>query len=99
MKAILAALMLAAMACPAAAQLVVTLPRQTPALMEKALSKYGESTIGAGIDPQQRPVTLQVNPKDGSFSVLMRAPPGVICLVAAGKGWTAVEPTTAGQGL
>lgn len=81
------------------AQIVVTLPCQPPALMAKALEKYGEATIGAGIDPQERPVMLQVNPSDESFSVLMRMAPGVVCLVVSGKGWEAIDPEKPGSDL
>jgi hypothetical protein len=82
----------------AVAQMVVSLPCGAPQGVGKALGKYEERTIGAGIDAQGRIVSLQINPSTGLFTLLMRVGPGLTCLIGGGRNWTAVDPGPADKG-
>ena len=61
--------------------------------MESYLStKYGEQPVGMGLGPQNNVVSILSNPVTGTFTVLMRQPGGVSCIVIGGTGYTGLEP-------
>jgi hypothetical protein len=70
----------------------------TGTLEKKMKEKYGEDIIGAGVTPGGILFTL-ANPQTGSFTVLIRRPDNVTCIVMSGTGWASVEPQQPGTNL
>lgn len=66
---------------------------------ESMRRQYGEVPVGAGITMQGLPLLILANPETGSFTVTMRKPGRITCIINAGKGWTAIEPPTKGTDL
>ena len=67
---------------------------------EKSLTKqYGEVPVVASITGQGFPMLIFANPKTGTFSVTVRRPGKITCIVQAGKDWTPIEQTKEGQDL
>jgi hypothetical protein len=60
--------------------------------------QYGESIVGAGITPGGILFTL-ANPETGTFTILLRRPDGMTCVLMGGTGWASQEPTKPGKSL
>lgn len=67
--------------------------------VEKRIWKqYGESVLGAGITPGGI-LYLTANLKTGTFTILLRRPDGMACVLMGGNGFAQGEPRTPGVGL
>lgn len=60
--------------------------------------KYGESAIGMGI-AAGGVMALMANPETGTFTVLIRRPDGMSCLLMGGTGFTSIEALKSGTDL
>lgn len=68
-------------------------------MVEKQLTeKYKESIVGAGIVNGGVLFTL-VNPETGTFTILLRRPDGMTCIVMSGTGYTIQDPPQKGLSL
>ena len=67
--------------------------------MDAALASYQEKRFALATDAKGQVTELRVNPDTGSFSLLITKPGGLVCLVAAGKHFTAIGsvPVIPGQ--
>lgn len=63
---------------------------------EQLASKYGEHPVAAGV-AQSGMVYVTANPETGTFTVLLRRPDGISCILVAGRGWAQHEPAKPGQ--
>lgn len=67
--------------------------------VEKRIWKeYGESVVGAGITPGGI-LYGTANLQTGSFTILLRRPDGMACVLMGGRGYAQGEPRTPGVGL
>lgn len=67
--------------------------------VEKRIWKqYGESVIGAGIVPGGT-LYVTANPTTGTFTILLRRPDGMACVLMGGTGFAQGEPKTPGVGI
>lgn len=83
----------------AAVLLVQQPPCRPTGVLERELStKYGETIVAAGVTPAGKMYTL-ANPTSGSFSVIIRRPDGLTCLVIGGDGFTTIEAIKPGTSL
>jgi hypothetical protein len=84
---------LATFASPAPAQSVAPKNPCGPskAIAEMLLQKYGERPAFAGIADNNTPTLIFTNPKTGSFTITIRRPGGLACLMTAGESWTPVD--------
>ena len=81
----------------AAALLIQAQPCGPTGIVEKRIAKeYGESIVGAGITPGGILFTL-TNPDTGTFTILLRRPDGMTCVLMGGTGYTAQEAVKAGD--
>ena len=60
-------------------------------------NEHGESLVSAGIVPGGK-LFLLANPLSGTFTIILRRPGGVSCILMSGAGFTTVEPTKPGTG-
>jgi hypothetical protein len=88
MRHILILLLLSAfVASPALAQT----PCGPTAQMEKfVIEKYGEAPIGIGRMGESMTASITVNPVTGTFSVLVRRPGDITCIIMGGTGFTEI---------
>ena len=64
------------------------------------LSKtYKEQPVAMGLASSGGVLEVLTNEKGSSWSIIVTMPRGVTCLVAAGEGWEALQPITAGKTL
>lgn len=68
-------------------------------ITEMLLEKYGETPSVAGIVDDNTPILIFTNPKTGSFTITLRRPGGLACLMTAGNSWTAIEQPKDGLDL
>lgn len=68
------------------------------ALDQQIAKRYGESILGAGVTPVGI-LYITVNPTTGTFTVVMRRPDGMACIVGGGKGWATTETVLPGTNL
>lgn len=100
----LAFAVLAMSAAPVLAQLPpnvmpIPAPCGPRAMVEAQLAgKYGESPVVAGFNPQGWPLVVTANPATGTYTVILRRPDGMTCLIAGGNGFTIIEATPAMKG-
>jgi hypothetical protein len=78
-------------------------PSQPPCaprdVIEKRIhTEYGETPIGAGV-VDGGTVYITNNPETGSFTILVRRPGGLTCLVMSGEGWASTDPEKPGKSL
>jgi ABC-type enterobactin transport system permease subunit len=67
--------------------------------VEARISKqYGESLVGAGIVPGGVLFTT-ANPETGTFTIMLRRPDGVTCVMMGGTGYAFQEPKKPGVDL
>ena len=69
--------------------------------VDQTLEKqYGETITGAVVADSAGFVVLTTNPKTGTFTILMRRPDGMSCIIVGGKGWALADPAKVkGDGL
>ena len=104
MACLFLALLLALMyviATPARPQVA---PRQEPCgptknIVKMLKEKYGETPSVAGITDDNAPMLIFSNPKTGTFTITVRRPGGVSCLMFGGNSWTLVEQEIEGTSL
>jgi len=60
--------------------------------------KYGENPVVAGHNPAGWPLVVTANPATGTYTVLLRRPDGMTCLIAGGKGFTLIEASPVAKG-
>ena len=63
---------------------------------QQIASEFGESIVGAGIT-EAGVVFITANPETGGFTVMLRGPDGLTCLLAAGMDWTFIKPGRVSQ--
>jgi hypothetical protein len=68
------------------------------AITAMLLDKYGETPAVAGL-ADGTPILIFTNPKTSSFTITVRRPGGLACLITAGNSWTALEQPKAGIDL
>lgn len=89
-------LALLAFTTPALAQQPPCGPRD---IIEKKINReYGETPIGAGIT-EGGTVYILNNPETGTFTILIRRPGGLTCLVMGGTGWANTDAIKPGADL
>ncbi|HEV7253854.1 MAG TPA: hypothetical protein VGN97_12280 [Mesorhizobium sp.] len=90
----LAALALAWAVREADAQVLCT---STDAMLRRLQERYGEEPTAAGVSARGELITLVVDPKDGSWSVVRTLPNGMTCGVIGGEGWEAAPAKDVGE--
>lgn len=65
-------------------------------MAEQLASKYGEQPIAAGV-AQSGMVYITANAETGTFTVLLRRPDGISCILVAGRGWAQHQPVRPGR--
>jgi hypothetical protein len=70
----------------------------TGAVGKRIHDQYGETIVGAGVVAGGILFTL-ANPDTGTFTVLIRRPDKMTCIVMSGTGWASVEPQKPGTNL
>lgn len=104
MACLFLALLLALMyviATPARPQVA---PRQEPCgptknIVKMLRDKYGEVPGTAAITDDNAPMLIFTNPKTGTYTITIRRPGGITCLVLSGNSWTPVEQEKPGTSL
>lgn len=61
--------------------------------------KYGETPAIAAITDDNSPMLIFSNPKTGTFTVTIRRPGGLTCLMTGGNSWTPVEQEKEGTDI
>ena len=79
-------------------------PTQTPCGPTKQMTamlktNFGETPAIAGMANGNTPVLIFTNPNTGTFSITIRRPGGVTCIMTAGESWTAVDQGKEGTNL
>ena len=79
-------------------------PTQTPCGPTKQMTdmlktNFGETPAIAGMANGNTPVLIFTNPKTKTFSITIRRPGGVTCIMTAGESWTAVDQGKEGTNL
>lgn len=79
-------------------------PPQTPCGPTKQMTdmlkaQFGETPAFAGLTDANSPVLIFTNPDTGTFSITIRRPGGVTCLMTAGDSWTLVDQPNEGTDL
>jgi hypothetical protein len=92
---------LATFVSPAPAQAVAPKNPCGPsaAIAEMLLEKYGERPAFAGIADNNTPTLIFTNPKTGTFTITIRRPGGITCLMTGGNSWTLVEQPKEGTDI
>ena len=72
-----------------------------PRANEQALrGKYNEHVSGSGITAGGWLAQRWENPETGTWSLTLRSPDGLLCMLAIGEGWrTVAEPKAEGTAL
>jgi hypothetical protein len=64
------------------------------AQMEKYLiEKYGESPVGMGLGPDGAVLVVIANPITGTFTILVRKPGHITCIIVGGNGYAVIPPS------
>ena len=88
------------LATAAAAQTPPQNPCAPTANVTKMLKdKYGETPAVASITDDNAPMLIFSNPKTGTFTITIRRPGGLTCLMTGGNSWTLVEQEKEGTGI
>ncbi len=61
-------------------------------------TQFGESPVGIGIT-NGGILYVTANPVTGTFTIIMRRPDGVACVMMGGTGWADVETLVPGRSL
>jgi hypothetical protein len=88
------------LATAAAAQAPTLTPcGPTKQMTDMLKANFGETPSIAGLANGNTPVLIFTNPKTGTFSITIRRPGGVSCLMTAGDSWTLVDQPKEGTNL
>jgi hypothetical protein len=88
------------LATAAAAQAPPQNPCAPTANVTKMLKdKYGETPAVASITDDNAPMLIFSNPKTGTFTITIRRPGGITCLMTGGNSWTLVEQPKEGTDI
>lgn len=71
----------------------------TANITKMLLDKYGETPGAAAITDDGAPLLIFSNPKTGTFTITIRRPGGLSCLMTGGNSWTLVEQEIEGTSL
>jgi hypothetical protein len=71
----------------------------TPSVTKMLKDKYGETPGVAAITDDGAPMLIFTNPKTGTFTITIRRPGGLSCLMTGGNSWTLVEQPKEGTDL
>lgn len=71
----------------------------TPGVTKMLKDRYGETPGAAAITDDGAPLLIFSNPKTGTFTITIRRPGGVTCLMTGGNSWTLVEQPKEGTDL
>ena len=79
-------------------------PRQEPCgptknIVKMLHDKHGETPGTAAITDDNAPMLIFTNPKTGTYTITIRRPGGITCLLLSGKSWTPVEQEKPGTSL
>jgi hypothetical protein len=92
MKIVSLAVLAVLTASPALAQ--QQQPCGPTAQMEKYLiEKYGESPVGMGLGPEGQVLVVIANPITGTFTILVRKPGHITCIIVGGNGYAVIPPS------
>lgn len=72
---------------------------KTAEIVKLLTGEYGETAAFAGISTTGTPVLIFTNPKTGTFTITMRQPGGITCMMTGGKNWTPVDQPKEGTDL
>lgn len=61
-------------------------------ILDYLAERWGEAPVAMGVSNQGGLVEVIVNPKTGSWTIVVTAPGGASCIVSAGQGWRAPHP-------
>ena len=61
-------------------------------------TEYGESVVGAGLTPGGI-LYVTANLQTGTFTIILRRPDGMACVLMGGRGFAQGEPRIPGVGL
>jgi len=61
------------------------------AIVERLATGYGESRQSIGLGTQNRVVETFANPETGSWTITVTMPNGMMCLLASGQAYEAVD--------
>jgi hypothetical protein len=86
-SAILAAALLSPLAAAAQGQNC----GQRDSVIERLVSKYGESRQSIGVAPQGRVVEVFASLETGTWTITVTMPNGMMCLVASGQSYETVD--------
>ncbi len=70
----------------------------TGAVEKRIHDQYGETIAGAGMSQGNAVFTL-VNPTTGTWTILMRRPDGMTCVLMGGTGYAMQDPIKPGTDL
>ena len=68
----------------------------TGAVEKRLVDLYGETVVGAGIVAGGVLFTT-ANPETGTFTLMLRRPDGLTCIIASGTGYAVQEAVKAGE--
>lgn len=71
----------------------------TAGIVKMLKEKYGETPAIAAITDDNLPMLIFSNPKTGTFTITIRRPGGLSCLMTGGNSWTLVEQEIEGTSL
>ena len=60
--------------------------------IEAFIKGEGETPVGAGVTSSGLPLFVFTNPETNSFTIALRRPDGITCLLIGGQGYTVIEP-------
>jgi len=63
----------------------------TKQMTDMLKANFGETPAIAGLTDGNTPILIFTNPKTGTFSITIRRPGGITCLMASGESWTPVD--------
>jgi hypothetical protein len=71
----------------------------TKQMTDMLKANFGETPTIAGLTDGNTPILIFTNPKTGPFSITIRRPGGITCLITAGESWTFVDQPKEGIDL
>lgn len=71
----------------------------TKQMTDMLKAQFGETPAFAGLTDANSPVLIFTNTETGTFTVTIRRPGGVTCLLTAGNSWTLVDQPKEGTDL
>ncbi len=62
-------------------------------------NEFGEYVIGIGITSRGWLAERWENPETGTWSLTIRSPDGLLCMLVIGEGWRTLKPKPEGEAL